>query len=79
MKETAPVTFRLVPRARLPAAEKASMFELLTQHFDGVSPEQFGRDLAEKNLALLLENAISDRCTSGVRESSEAHSRPRAK
>jgi len=31
------------------------MFDLLAQHFRGVSPEQFARDLAEKNLALLLE------------------------
>jgi hypothetical protein len=30
------------------------MFALLEQHFDGVTPEQFARDLAEKNLALLL-------------------------
>jgi hypothetical protein len=30
------------------------MFELLAQHFEGVTPEQFVRDLAEKNLALLL-------------------------
>ena len=27
----------------------------MAQHFDGVTPEQFARDLAEKNLALLLE------------------------
>jgi len=31
------------------------MFQLLTRHFEGVTPEQFSRDLAEKNLALLLE------------------------
>jgi hypothetical protein len=31
------------------------MFRLLSQHFDGVTPQQFARDLAEKNLALLLQ------------------------
>jgi hypothetical protein len=31
------------------------MFELLMQHFTGGTPEHFARDLAEKNLALLLE------------------------
>jgi len=49
------IHFRLVPRAELSPANKAEMFRLLTQHFDGVTPEQFARDLAEKNLALLLE------------------------
>src|SRR5215471_1086396 len=56
MKTSAPITFRLVPRSQLPAAEKARMFELLKRHFDGISAEQFARDLAEKNLALLLES-----------------------
>lgn len=55
MKTSAGVTFRLVPRAELLPAQKAEMFELLTQHFGGVAPERFARDLAEKNLALLLE------------------------
>jgi hypothetical protein len=31
------------------------MFQLLAQHFEGVTREQFARDLAEKNLALLLQ------------------------
>jgi hypothetical protein len=56
MKTSTPVTFRLVPRAELQRMDKARMFELLTRHFDGVSAEQFARDLAEKNLALLLES-----------------------
>src|SRR5439155_22407121 len=30
------------------------MLALLAEHFTGVTPEQFARDLAEKNLALLL-------------------------
>jgi hypothetical protein len=32
------------------------MFELMTRHFDGISAEQFARDLAEKNLVILLES-----------------------
>jgi hypothetical protein len=55
MNASAGVTFRLVPRAAITPVEKAGMFTLLTQHFSGVTPEQFARDLAEKNLALLLE------------------------
>ena len=54
MNATPPIQFRLVPRADLSAAQKGEMFELLAHHFDGVTPEQFVRDLAEKNLALLL-------------------------
>jgi hypothetical protein len=49
------VTFRLVPRAELLSGEKARMFSVLVEHFDGVTPEQFARDLAEKDLAVLLE------------------------
>ena len=55
MKASPSIQFRLVPRAELSVVNKAEMFRLLTQHFDGVTPEQFARDLAEKNLALLLE------------------------
>jgi len=44
-----------VPRSELAAAQKGAMFQLLVQHFDGVTPEQFVRDIAEKNLALLLQ------------------------
>lgn len=55
MKTSTAVTFRLVSRADLRPHEKAAMFELLQHHFDGVTSEQFARDLAEKNLALLLE------------------------
>ena len=32
------------------------MFELMSQHFAGVSPEQFARDLSEKSFALLLRS-----------------------
>jgi hypothetical protein len=31
------------------------MYRLLSAHFDGVTPAQFARDLAEKNLVLLLQ------------------------
>jgi len=49
------IQFRLVPRAELSSTNKARMFALLCEHFEGVAPEQFARDLAEKHLALLLE------------------------
>ena len=52
MNET--IQFQLVPRADLSGAQKSEMFALLEQHFAGVTREQFARDLAEKNLALLL-------------------------
>jgi hypothetical protein len=55
MNTSPSIQFRLVPPAELSPTNKAEMFRLLTQHFDGVTPEQFARDLAEKNLALLLE------------------------
>jgi hypothetical protein len=55
MNTSPSIQFRLVPRAELSPANKTKMFGLLTQHFEGVTPEQFARDLAEKNLALLLE------------------------
>ncbi len=55
MKDSTPIHFRLVPRAELSSWQKAAMFELLAEHFKGVKTEQFARDLAEKNLALLLE------------------------
>jgi hypothetical protein len=48
------IEFRLVPGSELAAREKTEMFQLLTEHFDGITSEQFARDLAEKNLALLL-------------------------
>lgn len=54
MNAISKVQFDLVPRVELTAAQKSEMFELLSRHFDGVSRDQFARDLAEKNLALLL-------------------------
>lgn len=55
MKTSSAVTYRLIPRADLQPEQKAAMFDVLKRHFDGVTSEQFARDLAEKNLALLLE------------------------
>jgi hypothetical protein len=49
------VQFSLAPRVDLTPAQKSEMFQLLSQHFDGVTPVQFARDLAEKNLVLLLQ------------------------
>ncbi len=39
----------LLPRAALSGAQRDEMFALLSRHFDGVTREQFERDLAEKN------------------------------
>lgn len=55
MNTSSAIQFQLVPRAELTAAQKGGMCQLLARHFDGVTPEQFARDLAEKNLALLLQ------------------------
>jgi hypothetical protein len=49
------IQFQLVPRADLTNAQRNEMFRLLEQHFDGVSPQQFARDLAEKKLVLRLQ------------------------
>jgi hypothetical protein len=49
------VQFRVVWRNDLAPAKQEEMFALLTQHFNGVTRDQFTCDLAEKNLALLLE------------------------
>lgn len=53
--KTAALTSRLVPCEQLTAPERAAMHTLLDAHFDGVSAAQFGRDLAEKNWVILLE------------------------
>lgn len=46
---------RLVAVPRLTADERASMFDLLKKHFEGVTERRFQLDLEEKNWALLLE------------------------
>jgi len=55
MNASSGVQFQLVPRADLNVLQRESMFQLLAHHFEGVTREQFARDLAEKNLALLLQ------------------------
>jgi hypothetical protein len=51
------LTGRIVPRAALDGAQRTGMFSLLCAHFAGVDWDTFGADLAEKNFALLLEDA----------------------
>lgn len=46
-----------VPRAHLSGRHREQMFDLLTQHFDGVTFVQFERDLSEKNWVILLNRA----------------------
>jgi hypothetical protein len=46
--------FTIVARTELPASRRAEMFALLQNHFHGVTPEQFARDLAEKNWIVLI-------------------------
>ena len=40
--------------------DRAEMLDLFNQHFDGVTREQFERDLAEKNVVLTLRDAATD-------------------
>ena len=47
----------LVAQSALTAGEREAMFELLAAHFEGVTREQFARDLAEKNWVLRLTRA----------------------
>jgi hypothetical protein len=43
------------PREQLDARQRVEMFGLLSRHFDGVTPAQFQKDLAEKNWVIRLE------------------------
>ena len=54
MTQSNQVEFELVRRAALSGTQTRSMFELLSRHFEGVTTEQFQRDLAGKSLAALL-------------------------
>lgn len=47
-------SFAILARAELPPQRRAEMFALLQNHFHGVTPEQFARDLAEKNWIILI-------------------------
>ena len=49
-----PIYSKTIPRGDLTSVQVGEMFELLAGHFDGVSQEQFTRDLAEKNRVVLL-------------------------
>src|SRR5579872_3127607 len=53
----AATTARLMPRAELTPGDLAGMFGLLSDHFEGVTREQFNQDTAEKNWILLIERA----------------------
>jgi hypothetical protein len=53
------IQFELILLSKLTVARRNGMYRLLTQHFDGVSAEQFSRDLQEKTLVVLLQ--MSDR------------------
>jgi hypothetical protein len=55
--DSAATTTRLLPRSDLTRADLAAMQRLLDRHFEGVTPEQFRRDLDEKNWAILIERA----------------------
>jgi len=46
-----------VPRAHLSGRHREQMFDLLTQHFDGVTSVQFEHDLSEKNWVILLNRS----------------------
>ena len=48
---------RLVSCAQLTRADLSRMHHLLSEHFDGVTSEQFQRDTAEKNWVLLIERS----------------------
>ena len=53
---TARLNGRVVSRHAVDARTREQMFSLLSAHFDGVDRETFDRDLAEKSLAILLED-----------------------
>ena len=50
-----PITFELVRRECLHVGQKSGMLALMQRHFEGVTAEVFARDLAEKNMVLLLQ------------------------
>lgn len=54
MKTIAHNAFVIMPREELTPAQMDEMFQLLARHFEGVSPAQFARDLAEKNRVVLI-------------------------
>jgi hypothetical protein len=57
IENVAATTGRLVSRAELANDDLSAMYELLCQHFDGVTAGQFRCDIAEKNWVLLIERS----------------------
>ena len=51
------ITAALCAPAELSEGQREDAFALLGRHFDGVTREQFERDLSQKNAALLLRDA----------------------
>lgn len=50
-----PTTALALPRDKISAGQQAAMFALLDAYFEGVTPEQFTADVAEKSHVILLE------------------------
>ena len=46
----------LLPRSSLTSAQRAAMLAILDANFSNVTPEQFSRDLAEKNWVILIHD-----------------------
>jgi hypothetical protein len=47
---------KLIPQHELTSVQRTSMLALMQGHFDGVTSQTFGRDLAEKNWVIVLED-----------------------
>jgi len=54
MNPPMPIYSKTIPRSDLTPAQVLEMFQLLAEHFDGVTQEEFSRDLMEKNRVILL-------------------------
>ena len=54
MNSPTPIYSKTILRSDLTSAQIGEMFKVLAGHFDGVSQEQFTRDLVEKNRVILL-------------------------
>ena len=55
MSASSRMTFYVEAVAELSIARRSAMLDILSCHFDGITLEDFHRDLFEKDLALLLE------------------------
>jgi hypothetical protein len=54
MKTPAKNSFEIVQRHELTPTQTGEMFQLLADHFDGVTQPQFSRDIAEKNWVVCI-------------------------